>query len=220
MTGKAHLWISALLCPCFAMLVFRDFSPIPFFIGAFFGLMADIDEPQSKISYFLIQGFGGKQKIGGVNAKRTNTKHNKRVRVARQAALTSVLIFIGLTFLFLKLSIFFTLACIYISILPWTPHRSLSHSLFSGIVLGLLLFLGFNSYGLGRYGIYCGVGYLLHIFEDSFTVSGTPLFYPFSKKKYKIPIMSTGTTRGGFVEMGFILVSLCLALVTFFTLSR
>lgn len=217
MTGKAHLSISALLCQCFAILVYRDLTPIPLMIGAFFGLMADIDEPQSKISYMLIKGFGGKQKIGGVNARKTDTKHNQRLKRNRQIALTAVLILIGLTLAVLKLSIFFTLACFYISILPWTTHRTLSHSLTSSIVVGLCMFLGFNSYGAGQYGIYCGIGYFLHIFEDSFTVTGTPLFYPFSDKRYKIPLMSTGSTKGKIVEMIFVLVSLVLCGLTYLT---
>lgn len=218
MTGKAHLCISALLCQCFAIVFFKDFSPLPLIIGAFFGLMADIDEPQSKIAYLLIKGFGGKQKIKGKNSTVTDTKHNKRLRIIRQIALSTVLIIIGLILaICFKLNIFFSCACFYIAILPWTTHRTLSHSLFSSVVVGLFMYLGFNSYGLGKYGIYSGVGYFLHIFEDSFTVTGTPLFYPFSKKKYKLPLMSTGTDKGKLVEFGFILVSLILCIAIYVT---
>lgn len=216
MTGKAHLSISALLCQCFAILVFKDISPASLLIGAFFGLIADIDEPQSKISYLLIKGFGGKQQSYKDNPRKKISKHNNRVRITRQIGLSVVLVLIGLSLaLFLKLNIFFSLACFYIAYLPWTKHRTLSHSILSSVVIGVCMFIGFNSYGMPHYGIYCGVGYFLHIFEDTFTMTGTPLFYPFSKKRYKIPLMSTGTPKGRLVELTFILISLilCLALV-------
>lgn len=217
MRGKAHLSISAFLCQCFALIFFRDFTPIPLVIGAFFGLMADIDEEQSKISYFLIKGFGGKKRIGGVNHHKTDVKYNSLRKKMRQAALTVVMIAIAAAFYYLSdKNLFFALGCLYISILPWTKHRTLSHSIFSSLIIGLCAYLSFNLYGVGKYGIYCGVGYFLHIVEDSFTVTGTPMLYPFSKKKFKIPIMSTGTNKGALVEAVFMLISLCLCIVTYF----
>lgn len=216
MRGKAHLYISALLCQCFALLFYRDFTPIPLAIGAFFGLIADIDEEQSKISYLLIKGFGGSKRIGGVNHHKTDVKYNARLKKMRQIALTTVLIVFALIFLVLsKKNIFFSIGCLYISYLPWTKHRTLSHSILSSLIVGVCAYMSFNLYGIAKYGVYCGVGYFLHIFEDSFTVSGTPLFYPFSKKKYKIPLMSTGTSRGAIVEGAFTIVSLCLCIVTY-----
>ena len=62
MTGKAHFWISAILCQFIAVILFKDLSAAPFIIGAICGLIADIDEDQSKISYMLIKGFGGKKR--------------------------------------------------------------------------------------------------------------------------------------------------------------
>lgn len=217
MRGKAHLSISALLCQCFALLFFRDFTPIPLIIGAFFGLLADIDEEQSKISYLLIKGFGGSKRIGGVNHHKTDTKYNARLKKMRQVALTTVMLSLGiLLFILSKKNLFFSLGCVYISILPWTKHRTLSHSIFSSLIIGICAYLSFSLYGVSKYGIYCGVGYFLHIFEDSFTVTGTPLFYPISKKKFKIPLMSTGTSKGAIVEFAFMLVSFCLCIITYF----
>ena len=216
MRGKAHLYISALLCQCFALIVYRDFTPIPLIIGALFGLVADIDEEQSKISYLLIRGFGGSKKVGGVNSRKTNVKYNARLKRKRQIALTTVLVvFATIFFLLSKKNIFFSIGCLYISILPWTKHRSLSHSILSSLIVGICAYMSFNLYGIAKYGVYCGVGYFLHIFEDSFTVSGTPLFYPFSKKRYKIPLMSTGTSKGAIVEGVFTIISLCLCIITY-----
>lgn len=216
MTGKAHFWISAILCQFIAVILFKDLSAAPFIIGAICGLIADIDEDQSKISYMLIKGFGGKKRIKDVNYHKTDVKYNARIKLKRRIALSTLLIFSGLImFLIFKLNIFLSLVLFYIAYLPWTVHRTLSHSLFSSLVIGCLSTMGLNQYNLTIYGIYIGIGYFLHIFEDMFTISGVPLLYPFSKKRYKIPLMSTGTTKGGIVELTFILLSAALCLITY-----
>ena len=99
--------------------------------------------------------------------------------------------------------------------LPRAKHRTLSHSILSTLVVGTCAYFGFNEFGIAKYGIYCGVGYFLHIFEDMFTVSGVPLLYPFSKKRFKIPLMSTGTPRGAAVEFAFEAISLCLCIALY-----
>lgn len=216
MRGVAHLSISALLCQCFALVFFKDFTPLPLIIGALFGLVADIDEDQSKISYLLIKNFGGKKRIGGVNHHKTDTKHNSRIKKMRQVATTIMVIFIGaVVFLLTKHNIYFLIGFVYISILPWTKHRTLSHCIFSSLIIGTCAYLGFNEFGISKYGIYCGVGYFLHVFEDMFTVSGVPLLYPFSKKKFKIPLMSTGTSKGAIVEFAFEAISFCLCVALY-----
>ena len=218
MRGVAHLSISALLCQCFALLVFKDFTPIPLLIGAIFGLIADIDEDQSKISYMLVGKLGGPKRIGGVNHHKTDVKYNSRIKKIRQIAITLVVLFIGfILYILSKKNIFFLLGCMYISILPWTKHRSLSHSILSSLVVGTCAYLGFKTYGLSKYGIYCGIGYFLHVFEDFFTVSGVPLFYPISKKRFKVPLMSTGTKKGSIVEFAFMVISFCLCVITYFS---
>lgn len=218
MRGVAHLSISAFLCQCFALVFFKDFTPIPLIIGALFGLVADIDEDQSKISYLLIKNFGGKKRIGGVNHHKTDKKYNSMIKRMRRMAITFMVLLIGvIVFVITKSNFYFLVGFIYISVLPWTKHRSLSHSIISTLIIGVSAYLGFTQLGLelGKYGIYCGVGYFLHIFEDMFTVSGVPLFYPISKKRFKVPLMSTGTSKGAIVEFAFEAISFCLCVATY-----
>lgn len=216
MRGVAHVSISAFLCQCFALVFFKDFTPIPLIVGALFGLVADIDEDQSKISYLLIKNFGGKKRIGGVNHHKTDKKYNSRIKKMRQIAITVTVMFIGfVVFMLTKRNIYFLIGLLYISMLPWAKHRTLSHSIFSSLVIGACAYFGFNEFGISKYGIYCGVGYFLHIFEDMFTVSGVPLLYPFSKKRFKIPLMSTGTPRGAVVEFAFEAISICLCIALY-----
>lgn len=66
-------------------------------------------------------------------------------------------------------------------------HRGITHSLVTWAVLftTLVLFLP-SPFTLG-----VGLGYLLHIIEDYFSVSGVPLFLPFDQKRRKCPIYKT-----------------------------
>ena len=217
MTGRSHSIISAFLCQFIAMVLFKDISIAPIVIGAICGLIADIDEDQSKISYMLIKGFGGKKRIKDVNYHKTDTKYNARIKLKRRIALSTVIVFISiLLFLLSSKNIFFSFAFIYIAILPWTTHRSLSHSILSSVIIGGFSYLGFRQYNLPLYGIYVGIGYFLHIFEDMFTMSGVPLLYPFIKKKFRIPLMSTGSKKGALIELTFILISIALCFISFY----
>lgn len=218
MRGKAHVCISAFLCQAFAVLLYKDFTPIPLVIGALFGIFADIDEEQSKISYLLIGKLGVSKKSNNYGYRKGNTQKDVAVKMLRQTALTLVMILLGIFLYFLsEKNMYFAFGCFYLSAIPWTKHRTLSHSIFSSLVVGISAYLSFNLYGFPKYGVYCGVGYFLHIFEDTFTASGTPLLYPFSKKHFKIPLMKTGTTKGALVEFAFMCISfsICVAAYIF-----
>ena len=64
-------------------------------------------------------------------------------------------------------------------------HRTTTHSLFFTLILVLLGYFFFPIFYL------IALATLFHIIEDMLTVSGVPLFYPISKKTYKIPIINT-----------------------------
>lgn len=67
-------------------------------------------------------------------------------------------------------------------------HRDIFHSLFSGIILSLLLnlfflvFFGFQHYLTSVF--FCFLSYSLHLLLDSFTKSGVKPFLPFSEKRF------------------------------------
>lgn len=66
-------------------------------------------------------------------------------------------------------------------------HRGITHSLVTWFVLFIILLLIVpNSFTLG-----VSLGYLLHIIEDFFSVSGVPLFLPIDGKRRKCPVYIT-----------------------------
>ncbi|MDF2557025.1 MAG: hypothetical protein K0R71_853 [Bacillales bacterium] len=66
-------------------------------------------------------------------------------------------------------------------------HRGATHSLITWFVLFIFFMLFIpNSFTLG-----VSLGYLLHIIEDFFSVSGVPLYLPFDRKRRKCPVYRT-----------------------------
>lgn len=66
-------------------------------------------------------------------------------------------------------------------------HRGMTHSLITWLILFIILMLFVpNSFTLG-----VSLGYLLHIKEDFFSISGVPLFLPFDHKRRMIPLYKT-----------------------------
>lgn len=66
-------------------------------------------------------------------------------------------------------------------------HRTITHSLIA-LFLTTITVITFNF----SIGVIFGVNYLIHLFLDSFTKTGVPLFYPFSKKYYGFKLIKSG----------------------------
>ncbi|MFH1365332.1 MAG: metal-dependent hydrolase, partial [archaeon] len=80
-------------------------------------------------------------------------------------------------------------------------HRGILHSFIFLILMSILLALFLPVFALPVF-----LGYGLHLFADSFTVSGLKLFYPF-KKIYCGPI-KTGTKKETLVFVVFLLADI------------
>lgn len=80
----------------------------------------------------------------------------------------------------------------YIGIYPYTKHRTLSHSLLSLAIIGVLAFMGLPNNNIAFYII---TGYAVHLLEDTLTNKGIPHLYPFIQTKYRLPLMSTGSWK-------------------------
>ena len=83
-------------------------------------------------------------------------------------------------------------------------HRKATHSLFAGGFLWAVLTLpfGINFVALGSL-----LGYLSHLILDMLNSKGVPLFYPFTKEKYKIGNIYTGDIGEYIVAVLLIIVS-------------
>ncbi|ABO67075.1 MULTISPECIES: metal-dependent hydrolase [Geobacillus] len=67
-------------------------------------------------------------------------------------------------------------------------HRGMTHSFIVWGVLAALVWRDSSS----PFAAGIVLGYLFHIIEDFFSVQGVPLFWPFSSKRWKVPLYRTG----------------------------
>jgi len=87
-------------------------------------------------------------------------------------------------------------------------HRGILHSLFFLILITFFLVLFFPVISFPFF-----LGYGLHLFADSFTISGIRLFYPF-RLKYS-GFIETGTRKEIFIFVIFLFLNVFLASIIF-----
>lgn len=93
-------------------------------------------------------------------------------------------------------------------------HRGFTHTLLATLLVGWLLFYFTSSVPSS---ILQGLtmGYLFHIIGDSFSKSGVPLLMPFTKKRFGVPLYTTG----GIIEKGIFVLSLVTIVYLFPTID-
>lgn len=83
-------------------------------------------------------------------------------------------------------------------------HRTLTHSLCALIISTVAIFI-FNRM------VSCVwfISYASHLIADSFTLSGVPFLYPFSKKCYGLRKIKTRSAEDYFIQIAAIIITLC-----------
>lgn len=84
-----------------------------------------------------------------------------------------------------------------------SSHRNgLTHSLLGMVTFTFIVSYVSNKYNLNNITSYFIIGYSLHLLCDMSTNRGVPLFYPFKKKKVKLPLTyRVGSKLGNFIEL-------------------
>lgn len=209
MKGKAHASIGLLTYYNYSLVVGNAPDITPAALSLFFSLLPDLDHYHSflskKLSLPLLEGIFESiimtmiflpalyfYKIKGFN------HYLFFIAVTLLTAIIGILIkksFVR------KMSITFTIifACflskkffpqenffylmVFMGVLPWFSHRSFSHSLLSIVLLCWSLVPLLPSHII----VPCVLAYSSHIFlGDMLTPTGVPLFYPFSKKRFRL----------------------------------
>lgn len=73
-------------------------------------------------------------------------------------------------------------------------HRGITHTLGASLLVATLLVYFWTQIPIGL-AIGISLGYLFHVLGDALSVSGVPLLYPFTEKRFKIPLYTTGGWR-------------------------
>jgi inner membrane protein len=181
MTGKTHLGIGIMATVILSEHLPLNLSLSALGVCAFSALLPDIDHPKSMINKYILP------------------IKNKAVKVTIYITLGIFLVLLNhfyFNYIYLRLlGIFFVLIGV-------SSHRNgVTHSL-----SGFLCFTAIFGYAAVSYGfrddIFAfAVGYGTHLLADMFTNRGIPLFFPFSKKKFKMPItFAVGSWWGNLLE--------------------
>lgn len=181
MTGKTHLGIGVMATVILSEYTKVDLSLTSLGVCAFASLLPDIDHPKGLINKYILP------------------VKSKWIKITFYFTLG---IFVLIMNHFYMNYFYLRSLGIFLILIGISTHRNgITHS-----ITGLLCFLGIFGnfavkYDLINTIIPFTIGYGAHIICDMFTNRGVPLFYPFKKTKYKMPLTySVGSWRGNLFE--------------------
>lgn len=181
MTGKTHAGIGSVVYVAICSKLPGKFSYIGMLVVILASILPDIDHPKSMINKYILPF------------------KNKTTKVTIYVCLGIIILWFD--FLYTKELALKSLAISFIIIGLSTHRNGLLHSL-----TGMIFFMIMIGYTCRRYSlpplVYpFGIGYGSHLMGDMFTKMGVPLFYPFSKRKFKFPYTyKVGSKAGKLIE--------------------
>lgn len=181
MTGKTHLGIGVIATVILSQYIPVELTVPALGVSAFASLLPDIDHPKGIINKYILPF------------------KNKSVKITLY--ITVGIFIIILNYFYFNFE-YLTALGIFITLIGVSSHRNgTTHSL-----TGYLCFLWTFGYAASDLGfknlvIPFSIGYVLHLLADMFTSKGIPVFYPFIKKKFKMPVTFTvGSWWGNLIE--------------------
>ncbi len=225
MRGSAHLAIGLITGVAVAGLV----SGVPFSLpgialAGFSALAPDLDHPESRLSQRLgfAQGYVrwafGAAALGLAAYAYFQLRPGPDQRLSYVAALAFgllavalqggsarklALLFTGLGTVLVGLYTHFlwlSLLGSFISVAPFTSHRSWTHTLWATAFWTYIGYLANRSLGWHGVAHYAGAGYASHLLADTLTKSGVRWLLPLADFSFKIPLLSTGSKTGNLIE--------------------
>lgn len=181
MNGKTHVGIAAVtyVAFCDKLSLKLDFLSLSVLVVA--SLLPDIDHPKSLINKYIL------------------IMRNKKTRVTLYFCLGIVVLWYN--FISYSSPVLMTLGLSLIAIAISSHRNGITHSLTGLIIFSFMAgYLG-NNYKLNGILIWFMLGYGLHLLCDMATNRGISLFYPFIKKKFRLPVTYSMTSKNGkFIE--------------------
>lgn len=194
MTGKAHLTIGIAATVAVSKHFKIDINLASLTVCSIASVFPDIDHPKSLINKYILP------------------VKNKSVKLTIYLSLG--IFIIALNMFYFNYS-YLNVIGIFLILIGVSTHREgVIHSLSGLFIFSLTFAYTSKRFGYSGYSIPFFIGYISHIIADMFTNRGVPLFYPFIKKKFKMPLtFKVGSWQGKIVE-GLIMAS-CLMYITF-----
>jgi inner membrane protein len=181
MTGKTHAGIGSVVYVAICNKLPGKFSYIGMVVVILASILPDIDHPKSTINKYILPF------------------KNKTTKVTIYVCLGIIILWFD--FLYSKEIALKSLGLSFIIIGLSTHRNGLLHSL-----TGMMFFMLMIGYTCRKYSfpplVYpFFIGYGSHLMGDMLTKMGVPLFYPFSRKKFKFPYTyKVGSKVGTLIE--------------------
>lgn len=189
MTGKTHAGIGLAAYVALSSKLPGGFSYLGLAVVFIASLLPDIDHPKSLV--------------------------NRRILPFKNKSTKTVLYFcsgiivLWFDYLYANQAAYKALGAALIAI-GFSSHRNgLTHSLLGMITFTFIIGYIGNKYNLKNLTTYFIIGYSMHLLGDMATNRGVPLYYPFKKKKVRLPLTySVGTKLGTFIELVLVVAGL------------
>lgn len=187
MKGKTHAGIGAFTFITIYDKIPGGFSYLGLFTVILASLIPDIDHPKSIINKYILPF------------------KNSKTKMAVYLALAVVVLYFD--YLYVKAPALKALG-ISLVFIAFSSHRNgLTHSIVGLIVFTMITgYLG-ETYNLPNIIYYFMTGYGMHLGCDMLTKMGIPLFYPFIKKKYSLPLTYNPNSKNGSGFENFLMVA-------------
>lgn len=189
MTGKTHLGVGLISTVILAQYLSYNLSFGVLIICALSSVLPDIDHPKGIINKYLLP------------------MKSKEFKIAIYVTIGVFLIILNY---FYFNAIYLNVTGIFLIMIGVSAHRDgVTHSL-AGLLCFVFVFGFFaTTYHYKDLIIPFAIGYGSHLLGDMFTSRGVPLYFPFKKKKYKMPLTYTvGSWWGNLIEGGIIAAGL------------
>ena len=226
MRGSSHLAIGLITGVAIAGLVPGiPFSVAGIALAGFSSLAPDLDHPESRLSKRL--GFtqnyvrwafaAGALAIGAYAYLRLAAGAEQRLYYTVALAFGLIgagmqggsarrlaLLFTGLATVVAGLyteQLWLSLLGTFVALAPFTAHRSWTHTIWATALWTYIGHLADQHLGWRGIALYAGAGYFSHLVADTLTKSGVRWFLPVLDYSFKIPLISTGSSRGNALEV-------------------
>jgi inner membrane protein len=181
MTGKTHAGIGSVIYVAICNQLPGKFNYIGMIVVFFASILPDVDHPKSMINKYILPF------------------KNKTTKVTIYICLGIIILWFD--FLYTKELALKSLALCFIIIGLSTHRNGLLHSLTGMIFFMLMIGYTCTKYLLPPLVYPFVIGYGSHLIGDMLTQMGVPLFYPFSKRKFKFPCTyKVGSKVGKLIE--------------------
>ncbi|MEA4825553.1 metal-dependent hydrolase [Clostridium sp. JNZ J1-5] len=186
MKGKTHVGIGTATFMSMYNKVPGGFNYIGLIVVILASLIPDIDHPKSIINKYILPF------------------RNKKTKTTVYLCLAIIVLYTD--YLYMREPALKVLGISLIFIAVSSHRNGLTHSLVGLIVFTMLSgYLG-KTYSIPNLPYYFMIGYGMHLVCDMGTKRGIPLFYPFIKKKYKLPLTYNANSKGGSAFENFLIV--------------